>query len=191
MAGSTVYTLSQEDLPVYLLIHGSLHSWARLKWLVDFSVWMRRASDPDWEGLQTKMKDLSLQRSLAQGILLAHRLFSMSIPEPLQELLAAEPQAQDMAEHSLKAILNVRYTAADKGRFQRLKIILYKTKLKNNLQYKWNTLTEIWVIPDDWLDLPLPDVLFPLYWLLRPFLWFRRYHLRRRGERLATPPPES
>lgn len=191
LAGTTVYTLAQEDLPVYLLIHGSLHSWARLKWLVDFVVWMRRASDADREGLKTRMEDLGLQRSLAQGIVLANWLYSLPLPEPLRTLVAAEPQAQDLAEHSLKVILDARYTATDPGRFQRFKLILYRTRLKNDLRYKWDTLSKIWVIPDDWLDLPLPDVLFPLYWLLRPFLWFQRYRLRGRGEHPASSPPES
>jgi hypothetical protein len=181
LAGASIDTLSKEDLPAYLLIHGSRHSWARLKWLVDFVVWIRRTTDPDWEGLKMKMEDLGLQRSLVQGVLLAHWLYSTPIPEPVQALLVAEPPAQDMADHSYKTIMNAQYSGTVEGA-QRLRLILYRTKLKKDLRYKWNAFNAIWAVPEDWLDLPLPDALYPLYWLLRPFLWLRRYHLsRRRG----------
>lgn len=182
LAGTSIHTLSEEDLPVYLLIHGSVHSWVRLKWLVDFVVWMRGASDSDWSQLKGQMRALGLQRPLAQAVLLAHRLFSVPIPEPVQSPLVVEPVAQDMAAHSLKAISNARYSGAERGGFRRLGIILYRMKFKKELRYKWNTLTKIWTIPADWSELPLPDALYPLYWLLRPFLWLQRYHLRgRRG----------
>jgi hypothetical protein len=181
LAGTNLHTLSEEDLPVYLLIHGSLHSRARLKWLADFVVWMRRTPNADWEELRTMIEALDLQRSMVQGVLLAHWLFSTPIPEPVQGLLEADPSARSMADHSLKSILNARYPWAEGDGYQRLKLILYRTRLRIDLRYKWKALTQIWTVPDDWLDLPLPDVLYPLYWLLRPFLWFKRHRLRRRA----------
>ena len=181
LAGASVHMLSEEDLPVNLLIHGSLHSWIRLKWLVDFVVWMRRASDPDWEGLKTRMEDLGLQRLLAQGVLLANWLFNTPVPETVKSLIAAEPAAKYMAEQSLKTILNARYTDEEIGRVHGFKHIFYWMKLKKDWRYKWSALTKNLVIPEDWMELPLPDALYPLYWLLRPFLWLKRNRFHRRG----------
>jgi hypothetical protein len=174
LAGAELYTLSEEDLPINLLIHGSLHCWIRLKWLVDFVAWMRPATESDWEGLKTRMIDLGLQRLLAQGVLLANWLFHTPIPETIQALIAAEPAAQSMANHSLKFILNAQITDEEMEDVLAFRYILYWMRLKKGLRYKWNTLTKYAVNPRDWMVLPLPDALYPLYWLLRPFLRLKR-----------------
>lgn len=178
LSGSNIYTLADQDLSFYLVVHGSKDNWARLKWLVDFAVWMRGAADQDWHALIAGIETAGLQRSLAQGVLLANWLFAPPVPGPAAELVASEPSAQGLAEYALKAILDASYTGTEVGQFQRFKNILYLTKLKPSLRYKWAVFSKAWVIPHDWQELPLPDALFPLYWLLRPFLWLRRYHLR-------------
>lgn len=179
-AVSGLSTLAAGDLPVYLLLHGAGHRWVRLKWPLDFAVWMRRASSQDWEALLGRMQALGLERLLAQGALLACELYSLSVPESLQDLLTQEPKARHLAEYALKAILDASYTGAEGGQFQRIRQTLYLMQLKKELRYKWVTLRKIWFLPDDWQELPLPDALFPLYGLLRPFLWLRRFHLPRR-----------
>jgi len=191
LAGASLHVLSEEDLPVSLLIHGSLHTWIRLKWLVDFVVWMRRPVDPDWEGLKTRMGDLGLQRLLAQGVLLANWLFYTPIPETVQALIAAEPAAQSMANRSLKSIFSVRFTREEMDKGRGLRNIIYWMKLKKDLRYKWNTLTMSWNNPTYWIELPLPDALHPLYYLLRPFLMLKHNRFRRRGGHPRTSPPES
>jgi hypothetical protein len=181
-AGATLYTLSEEDLPVNLLIHGSLHCWIRLKWLVDFVAWMRQADDPDWEGLKARMGDLGLQRLLAQGVLLANWLFHPPIPETVQALIEAEPAAQYLADRSLKFVSNAEITDEEMENVLRFRYILYWMRLRKGLRYKWNTLTKYSVNPRDWMVLPLPDALYPLYWPLRPFLRLKREPSLRRGD---------
>jgi hypothetical protein len=61
------------------------------------------------------------------------------------------------------------------------KHVLYLTNLKKSPRYKWEALSKIMLLPEDWQELALPDSLFPLYGLLRPFLWLWRYHLRPLG----------
>ncbi len=174
LAGAELYTLSEEDLPVNLLIHGSLHCWIRLKWLVDFVAWTRQATESDWEGLKTRMVDLGLQRLLVQGVLLANWLFDTPLPGPVQPLIAAEPAARSMANHSLKFILNAQITDEEMEDVLAIRHIRYWTSLKKDWRYKWNTLVKYTVNPRDWMVLPLPDTLYPLYWLLRPFLRLKR-----------------
>ncbi len=180
LAGTSLYVLSEQDLPVNLLIHGSKHSWARLKWLVDFMVWMRQPVDPDWEGLKTRMADLGLQRMLAQGVLLANWLFNTPIPETVQALLESEPTSHYLADRSLESILNTRDPGEEMGRVFGVPNIFYRMKLKKDLRYKWNALTNDLVFPKDWVELPLPDALYPLYFLLQPFFGLKRIYFRRR-----------
>jgi hypothetical protein len=182
LTGASLDVLSEDDLPVSLLIHGSMHSWFRLKLLVDFVVWMRQPVDPDWDGLKTRMGDLGLQRLLAQGVLLANWLFTVPIPETVQSLITAEPAAQHLADRSLKFILNEGIRDEEIGRVFGFMNILYWMKLKKGLRYKWKALIKyIFDSPKDWMDLPLPDTLYPLYWLLRPFLLLKRNLFPQRG----------
>jgi hypothetical protein len=182
--GNRLFALADEDLPVYLLVHGSKHNWVRLKWLLDFAAWLRCANENDWKALQARMTDLGLLRSLGQGALLANRLLALPVP-------GAIPGAQDARVHrlvrsSIKAIQNRDYRGTEFGKMQRLHLALYALHLKDGLRYKWDVLRKLWIFPHDWQDLPLPDALFPLYGLLRPFLWLRRYYRHYRQRRLAA-----
>ena len=127
--------------------------------------------------------DLGLQRLLVQGVLLANWLFSAPIPETMQGLIEAEPAAQRMANHSQKFILNAQIADEEMEDVLAIRYILYWMRLKKGWRYKWNTLTKYAVNPRDWMVLPLPDALYPLYWLLRPFLRLKRDPYIPRGER--------
>jgi hypothetical protein len=58
-------------------------------------------------------------------------------------------------------------------------------KLCSKLRYKLKCLTSLYTSPRDWSFLRLPDLLFPLYFILRPFLWFWRWFLIRRLPRFS------
>jgi hypothetical protein len=187
--GGQLFGLADQDLPVYLLVHGSKHNWVRLKWLVDFAAWLRQASQPDWQALQERMAELDLQRSLGQGAWLVHELLAAPASGALAMPGVQDAQIQRLARRSLKAILDQNYRGGEFGKLQRIKHILNVMQLKSGLRYKWDTLRRFWVLPTDWQDAPLPDALFPLYGLLRPFLWLRRaYRYRRNGLPGARPP---
>jgi hypothetical protein len=160
LTGAKFSMLSEEDLPVNLLIHGSLHCWIRLKWLVDLQ--------PGCASLPTRTG------KLAQGVLLANWLFHEPIPATVQTLIEAEPAAQKIANHSLKFILNAQLTNEEMENVLAFRYILYWMRLKKGLRYKWNTLIKYSINPRDWMVLPLPDALYPLYWILRPFLRLKR-----------------
>jgi hypothetical protein len=188
--GGRLLTLAEQDLPVYLLVHGSKHNWVRLKWLVDFAAWLRQANQADWQALQVRMAELGLQRSLGQGARLANILFAAPIPQGQALPGAQDAKIQRLVRSSLKAILDPNYRGGEFGRLQRLKHILNVIHLKSGLRYKWDTLRRFWVLPTDWQDAPLPDALFPLYGLLRPFLWLRRMLRFWRGKPPVVLPPK-
>jgi hypothetical protein len=180
-SGGQLKCLAGEDLPAFLLLHGSKHNWVRLKWLVDYAAWLRSASTRDWQALQTKMADFGLLRCLGQGTLLAQQLFGVPAPGMQSWPEMQDRQIQKLAGHSIKAIQDLSYRGSEFGKLQRFKHLLYAAQLKGAWRYKWNTLRKFWIAPYDWQDMPLPDSLYPLYGLLRPFLWLRRYlqYLRR------------
>jgi hypothetical protein len=178
-AGSGLLTLAEQDLPVYLLVHGSKHNWVRLKWLVDFAAWMRQAGSQDLQDLAAAMQALGLSRSLGQGLLLTHWLFGDPLPGVFHTLQAEQAHVRRLAEGSVRALVNPNYRGQEEGRFLRFRETFYLMGLKKSLRYKLATLSKFWVRPEDWQELPLPDSLFFLYGVLRPFLWVRHYLSRR------------
>ena len=62
---------------------------------------------------------------------------------------------------------------------------LNEINLRRELRYKLHCFAAGLTSPNDWKILHLPDVLFPLYFVLRPFLWFWRWFLIRRLHRFS------
>ena len=162
----SLLALADEDLPVSLLAHGAKHNWARLKWLVDFVIWIRGDQNPDWTALQSHMATLGLERILGQGLLLAHWLFNCSIPVELEPLLASEPAARRLALRSLQAILDPNFAGIETDTRDKIRLTLYRLQLKGSLRYKLATLIR----------------------LVRPWLWMRSYYLRLHRDKLAATP---
>jgi hypothetical protein len=171
-------SLTDEDLLCYLIIHGARHGWAQFKWLADIAMFLRQSPGPDWQVVRQQMAALDLLHPLGQALLLARTWFDAPIPVSLEPLLT-EPPVQLLAQQAQEIALSEHGFAGKRGNFQRLRSLLYRSNIKASWLYKLNTWSQIGIIEDDLDDLRLPDWLFPLYFVLRPFLWLRRYHLPR------------
>ena len=62
---------------------------------------------------------------------------------------------------------------------------LNEIKLRPELRYKLHCFATSLTSTNDWSTLRLPDVLFPLYFVLRPFLWFWRWFLKEAGKLIS------
>jgi hypothetical protein len=172
-------SLTDEDLLCYLIIHGARHGWAQLKWLADIAMFLRQSHGPDWDTVRQQMAALDLLHPLGQALLLARTWFDAPIPPALEPLLAKQAVQQLARQAQVIAFSEQSFFGAP-GNFQRLRQLHYRIDFKKSWLYKLNTWSQLMVIDDDWGDFHLPDWLFPLYFVLRPFLWLRRYRLPRR-----------
>jgi hypothetical protein len=98
------------------------------------------------------------------------------IPVALTPLLEMR-SAQRLAEQGLKIILSESDINRPEGHFRRWHSLRYRSSLKASWRFKLAEFSQLWIIEDDWEDISLPDWMFPLYFVSRPFLWLRRYHL--------------
>lgn len=179
--GVALQFFAPEDLLIYLALHGAMHNWARLKWLIDFAACL--CSDPPlaWEVVSERAHSFGVERPVAQGVLLAQRLLKLPVPEPLRPVIAADPVISRLADSAVHTLLQAQDDFAVHGLRNGLSRVTYLLNLKKDWRYQWAQLTTPLIEPQDWADQPLPDVLFPLYYGLRPFLWLRRYYGRRRA----------
>jgi hypothetical protein len=71
-----VHTLGPDDHPGYLALHGALHAWSRLKWLVDMGMVLKAAGPEALRSLVMEHQGRPSSRALRQAILLCGELFA-------------------------------------------------------------------------------------------------------------------
>ena len=73
LAGAEVPDMSPEITLLMLCMHGSKHVWSRLIWICDVAQLLVSSPDLDWKEVTREANQSGLWRSLALGVLLAHR----------------------------------------------------------------------------------------------------------------------
>jgi chorismate mutase len=76
---ATVRTLGDDDLFVYLCTHGAAHLWARLKWLADIAVLIRRSGDGGARYWRIARR-AGAARPAASAFMLAEELLGTPLP---------------------------------------------------------------------------------------------------------------
>jgi hypothetical protein len=176
--GSPLPAMSPEDSLLYLCAHGALHYWYRLFWLVDLAKAIQKYQGIDWDGLVATATKLGLVRPLVQGVILAH----LFLDAPLADPVLAYARRDRKIDYLIKeACWHILCPLAPQPKalplLQCLKAQMGLLRLCSDFRYKFRTLQRI-SVGDYGEFMSLPDLLFPLYYLIRPILWMYR-RLRR------------
>jgi hypothetical protein len=165
-------TLPDEELFLYLCVHGSVHMWFRLKWLADIAVLLQRMDPEDIGRITSCAQTLGLDRPVHVALILAHRL--MAAPVPFDILTKAE---RDQAVRSLVIAayraLNWHGSPGEPSETPWFNTWLcwQAFGLKSGLRYRWRELQAQMFSPEDWARVRLPMFLYPP---LRPLSWVMR-----------------
>ena len=132
----------------------------------------------DWTGLMARATELGVQRPLTQGLVLSNLLLGSHLPDPVR----AYAEHDRVMPRLIKAGLNgILMRLPDSGS-RTIRVLvqekLNEIKLRRELRYKLHCLSTSLTSPNDWNVLRLPDVFFPLYFVLRPLLWCWRWLLK-------------
>ncbi len=165
--------ISNVDNLVYQAAHGSIHQWYRLFWLKDFSVLLQKSSDNDIKKAFELAKKLKLQKCFAQACFLASIVYEASFPgldlQPNKYLLSTP----------LHAIATT--DLGRKGVFGKIKFVFYRLRLKSDLRYYFELIYRLRTHLSDWEILKLPNRMFFLYYILRPFLLIYKFTFRKKN----------
>ncbi len=182
LGGSIVQTLGPEDLLVYLCAHGTYHRWVRLEWIVDVARLAGRAAAIDWSQVLERARALGAARMLRVGLLLAHDLFAVRLPERVTRNLLSDPAAVSLASHAQRRLF--LHLPKLEGAWAHWYHARAHDRLRDRVACLGRAL--ITLSPRDWALVPLPDRLYPLYYLIRPLRLAAKYARRALSRERAT-----
>jgi len=171
-----VAAMPRQDLVLYLCAHGAHTGWFRLKWLCDIPELTGDDRGIDMSQLIVRAHDLGVARMLSQGLLLAHQMLDMPLPAALSAGMRQDRTVQSLVHLATEALQkDERYWSTDDTPISWMPAqFRYRLKLRANLRYKWHNAYFYSLWTEDFRLIRLPDRLFPLYFVLAPFLWIVR-----------------
>ena len=178
IAGAVVATLPRRLLGLYLGVHGASHCWERLRWLVDLAAALQQpgATDAALAAAQTA----GLGAPMLHAVMLAHDWLGLPVDEP--RLAGARADRRVARLHRILVHFYAgpawcrtprRGSAEGLLRYS-LWLRSYNYLLKAEWRYWRHQAEHEFIAPADWEAVPLPDSLFRLFPLVRPFGWLVR-----------------
>lgn len=97
VGGVEVPTFSDEDLFLFLCVHGAKHHWERLVWIVDLAEMLASQVEIDWDRVVEQAGETRSRRLLFLGVELVRRIRPGLIPAALDRHVPASGAANDLA----------------------------------------------------------------------------------------------
>lgn len=165
-----VRTLGPDDELPYLALHGALHAWSRLKWLIDFGLLLRQRTPDEIGELLKSERGRPAAAALHQGIALCERLFKAAdirprCARPWQTGLLSHVALASIARHGTRELEETRFGTTFKN--------LSHYLLWPRLGY---VLAELrFDISDETRDDPQASQSILPFWIRRPAAWLSRH----------------
>lgn len=176
IAGNSVPVMCREDHVIYLLVHGSISGWYRLKWLLDIPIVSNGGISYMNNDNKILTEKLGIERITTTSLCLANKFLQMPISQNnakmdfISSKLVYRHAFKNLQAESIP--LDYPFLAGLAHAIYRN--IVYKPMLKKELRHKLQCLTGPLVSARDYNTVPLPPALFWLYYPLRPVLWILR-----------------
>lgn len=175
LAGHPIQTFSNGDLLLYLCVHGAKHYWRRLEWIAAVAELIQSTPATEWSLVIRRAGDANSRKILSLGLLLARDVFTLNLPEEVDDLLKTSGQARECALRLEKELFQGPGLAPTQLEMFRLNLQFMDRKRDAIKSF----LRSIFVPTiSDWQATRLPDSAYPLYYGLRAIRLFRKYGRR-------------
>ncbi len=164
----TVQSLSNEDLLIYLCIHGSKHIWSRLEWLFSVHEIVRQNRNLDWDLIFLLAEQWSAKRMLAVGLLAAQHLFETEFPESVRKKINSDQHAVEMAESVSRMFLIPKENDTVQG--ENTRFTFWQLKCMDSNRARLRLILTMLFNPtiEDYRRFTFPEKLAYLYYVCRP-----------------------
>lgn len=173
LAGVTVTTLSPEAMVLVLCVHGSKHLWERLAWICDVSELIRVNEHLDWEWVIEQASTRG-KRMLMLGLFLANDLLGALIPDKILPMMQTDSMVPALATRVYENLFQGNAPPASLS-----ELCLFHL----NAMERWRDRIQYCILfagkptSEDYAFVPLSNVLFFLYYVIRPLRLVGKYLL--------------
>ncbi len=179
--GHRTGTPDNDSLLLFLCDHGARHGFYSLKWVGDIARMVACRDEESWQGLLERAEELDLLRTLAHAGLLVHWLCGVDLPAGLRMRIVNDRAAVAITEAVCRQYLSCDAGGISSGKpAGSMKLAWLKLRLRPSIPL-WRSLKPKMVAVFDFMDFPLPDRLFWLYYPLRPVTIIWRHFFRSGG----------
>jgi Uncharacterised nucleotidyltransferase len=160
-----IWTLSPENTILFICLHGAKHGWNQLKWIVDLAYLYQSISDDTLLEILARVKLNGFYRQVCLGLLLAENLVDARLPSKVHVIIESDPHAKFLASRVMANIINDTFTTSPISNYW------FYLQTRERWQDRLHYIIDILFVPKtpDWLAISLPDKLYFLYYLIRPF----------------------
>ncbi|OFX16420.1 MAG: hypothetical protein A2033_08215 [Bacteroidetes bacterium GWA2_31_9] len=131
VSNQEISVLNNEYNLIYLCIHGSLHMFSELIWILDIAKFIK-TQEIDWNKIQQISKLWRIERPISMSIFLASFLCNATIPN---EYKNPDKKTKKLINLVLRQLPNEKRNLA-----YRIKKLIYFINLKDGFIYKWNNI---------------------------------------------------
>lgn len=167
--GSEIKTFSPDNEFLMLCIHCSKHNWQRLSWICDLGEVLENKTI-NWSEVWKKADQLAVKRIVLVNLFLLKYLFGFEFSHEIEKI--QDKDAQELACHIIR-----RKFGDGEDLWNTLEKFFLYTKKRETLVYGvmdcLGGLTK--PIYQDYQIIKLPESLFVLYSIIRPFLLLRKF----------------
>lgn len=168
LGGRRIPVLAPEDLLLSLCVHGSTHAWKRLLWISDVAQ-VVRAVELDWGQVLNRAEALGINRHVRVALRLAEGLLDAPLPSAVANWVSADSVVETLASRVAQEMFRSAPTPVSFVSYQWRVQEGIRRKLAVGLQSMFSP------APEDWTLVPLPDVAYPLYYIVRPLRLLSKY----------------
>ena len=174
LGGQVVSGISVDDLMILLPVHGTRHAWSAIEWVTGIAELMRQPNSVCWNRVIRDAEHLRVGRIVRLAVALANRLLDAPIPDTVARWID-----QDTRIPSLVRWVAARlFVPADlSSATQQRAVFQFEMAVKDGIRERLRDGFRRVTYPTgkDWAATGLPDILFPLYYLVRPGRLLARY----------------
>jgi hypothetical protein len=168
LGGAVVTTLALEPLLLFLTAHGAKERWRRLIWIADIDRIVRRSPGPDWTVVVDRARRYRCWRALRIGLEIARQIFGTPLPAALGEPPDARVAAA--AEQARRHLFSPPPARSLLYESLLVEPFVFRACDSARDRFRYASRAIVTPGPDEFARVPLPDMLFPVYFALRPLM---------------------
>jgi len=163
---TTLYTLSNELLLIYVALHGAKHAWSRIGWVCDIDRLVRRG-DIEWQTCIDMARESKMQQALYIGLHIAHHLYETPLPNKI--LITID--RVNISNIALSTIDRFDKHILERLPISKREIFLYQMQLFESKREKFYFLLKslFAISPADCIKFAIPSRWRFLYIIMRPY----------------------